>query len=159
MRGADALWEGGVVVVKYLRCTYFEEVCWMHSKLPWGPSVSAVLERLNLKPAWPLLDSEDGNDRRWNGNIQFLLNPLKTWHSFKLYIMDDLKEKRVCWKFKEVALYGTLWTCSKTDHEISACIAAKAPNSFSTSVCPPVSATLPLDGFLIKVCQEAPKFG
>jgi len=23
-----------VVMVEYLRCTYFEEVCWMHSKLP-----------------------------------------------------------------------------------------------------------------------------
>jgi hypothetical protein len=42
----------------------------MHSKLPWGPSVSAVLERLKLKPACPWLDSEDGNDRCCKRKIQ-----------------------------------------------------------------------------------------
>jgi hypothetical protein len=32
-----------------------------------------VLERLKLKPACPLLDSEDGNDRRWNKDIQYFI--------------------------------------------------------------------------------------
>jgi hypothetical protein len=93
----------------------------------------------------------------------------------KLYIMDDLKEKRICWKFKDEALYGTLWRtrfgrgCGPVVRHTTKLVHAELRKRLIVSPRPSVRLCQWGSHWtdfreiyywgLLSVCQEIPKFG